>query len=167
MPDKQLPSTVNFSTIDSLKENSPTTLCIWWQTLIKESQPISDAFFHFFKNFGWSRILGLAPSFWIWHYLPGVLSEFTGQAWQVTSHPKSTRTTGNKAVKLYFYMEIPHQQISRPDYECSVCVQSGQTLPLWWKCYDTGSTFVLASVGFRGLSFAVSVHKSNLHNKPW
>ena len=35
---------------DSLKENSPTSLCIWWQTLIKESQPISDAFFHFFEN---------------------------------------------------------------------------------------------------------------------
>ena len=51
---------------DSLQENSPTTLCIWWQTLIKESQPISDAFFfffHFFKNFGWSRILGLRHHF--------------------------------------------------------------------------------------------------------
>ena len=45
---------------DSLKEISPTSLCIWWQTLIKESQPISDAFFHFFKNLGWSRILGAA-----------------------------------------------------------------------------------------------------------
>ena len=44
---------------DSLKEISPTSLCIWWQTLIKESQPVSDDFFHFFKNLGWSRILGL------------------------------------------------------------------------------------------------------------
>ena len=87
---------------DSLKENSPTSLCIWWQTLIKESQPISDAFFHFFNNLGWSRILGLKPPFWICHYLPGVLGEFSRQAWQVTSHPKSPRTTGNEAV-LYVY----------------------------------------------------------------
>ena len=83
---------------DSSKEISPTSLCIWWQTLIKESQPLSDAFFHFFKNLGWSRILGLTPPFWICHYLPGVLGEFSRQAWQVTSYPKSPRTTGNEAV---------------------------------------------------------------------
>ena len=59
-----------------MKENSPTALsCIWWQTLIRESRPISDAFFHFFKNFGWSRILSLAPPFRICHYLPGVLED--------------------------------------------------------------------------------------------
>ena len=36
---------------DSLKENSPTSLCIWWQKLIKESQPISDAFFPCLQEF--------------------------------------------------------------------------------------------------------------------
>ena len=30
---------------DSLKDNSLATLCIWWQMLVKEFQPISDAFF--------------------------------------------------------------------------------------------------------------------------
>ena len=89
---------------DCFKEISPTSLCIWWQTLIKESQPISDAFFHFFKNLGWSRILGLTPPFWICHYLPGVLGEFFRQAWQVTSHPKSPRTTGNEAGFVVFYL---------------------------------------------------------------
>ena len=81
---------------DSLKENSPSSLGIWWQTLIKESQPISDAFFHFFKNLGWSRILGAAildlPLF------ARRLGELSRQAWQVTSHPKSPRTTGSEAV---------------------------------------------------------------------
>ena len=76
IPDRQLPSTVNFSTIDSLKENSPTILCIWWQRLIKESQSHLRRFFHFFKNFGWGRVLSLSPPFWICHYLPGVLGEF-------------------------------------------------------------------------------------------
>ena len=37
-----------------LERTSPTTLCIWWQTLIKESQPTSDVFFRFFSS---SRIL--------------------------------------------------------------------------------------------------------------
>ena len=72
-------SSIGYALNNSLKEISPTSLCIWWQTLIKESQPISDAFFHFFKNLGWSRILGLTPPFWICHYLPGVLGEFSRQ----------------------------------------------------------------------------------------
>ena len=39
----------------------------------------------------------MTPPFWICHYLPGVLGEFSRQAWQVTSYPKSPRTTGNEA----------------------------------------------------------------------
>ena len=43
---------------------------------LKNSNLFPTLFFHFFKNLGWSRILGLAPPFWNCRYLPGVPGEF-------------------------------------------------------------------------------------------
>ena len=66
-------------------------------------------FFHFFKKLVWSRSLGLAPPFWICHYLPGVLGEFSRQAWQVTSHPKSEHPRAD-----YEYHCRPNHEVLLP-----------------------------------------------------
>ena len=72
----------NFSTIDSLKENYSITLCVCWQTWIKESQPLFDARAPFIALRIW-QWLETCPPLWICRGLPGVLGEFSQQALQV------------------------------------------------------------------------------------
>ena len=75
-----------------------------------------------FRFLGWRWTLDLTSPFWICHLLPGILSEFSQQALQVTSRQNLPGATGVRAEKSIFFAPcnptIPTSQVIHQVYYC-------------------------------------------------
>ena len=63
-----------------------------------------------------------------------VLGEFSRQAWQVTSHPKSPRTTGNEAAREALISNIAHWKSNQESNKLNMSFLSVPNLVPWLIC---------------------------------